>query len=57
MAELKRGDIVCNRYAGRGNPHRYLLYLGKSTITQGRYRSRGYTCLTHEAQKNPAFSR
>lgn len=55
MAEFKRGDIVCNRYAGRRNPHRYLLYLGKSTITQGRCRSRGYTCLTHEARKIQLF--
>ena len=55
MAEFQRGDIVCNRYAGEINPHRYLLYLGKSTITQGRYRSRGYTCLTHNAEKIQLF--
>lgn len=55
MAEFQRGDIVCNRYAGERNPHRYLLYLGKSTITQGRYRSRGYTFLTHNAEKIQLF--
>ena len=55
MAEFQRGDIVCNRYVGERNPHRYLLYLGKSTITQGRYRSRGYTCLTHDAEKIQLF--
>lgn len=55
MAEFQRGDIVCNRYAGERNSHRYLLYLGESTITQGRYRSRGYTCLTHDAEKIQLF--
>ena len=55
MAEFQRGDIVCNRCVGERNSHRYLMYLGKSTITQGRYRSRGYTCLTHDAEKIQLF--
>lgn len=55
MAEFQRGDIVCNRYAGERNSHRYLLYLGKSTIVQGRYRSKGYTCLTYDGQKIQLF--
>ena len=55
MAEFQRGDIVCNRCVGERNLHRYLLYLGKSTIKQGMYRSRGYTCLTHDAEKIQLF--
>lgn len=55
MAEFKRGDIVCNKFSGPKNPHRYSLYLGKSTITQGRYRSKGYTCLTYDGKKIQLF--
>lgn len=55
MTEFLRGDIVCNIYAGKVNPARYLVYLGKSTITQGRYRSRGYSCLTYDGRKIQLF--
>ena len=55
MAEFKRGDIVCNKFSGTKNPYRYSLYLGKSTITQGRYRSKGYTCLTFDRKKIQLF--
>lgn len=55
MTEFRRGDIVRNIYAGRVNPTRYLVYLGKSTITQGRYRSRGYSCITYSGEKIQLF--
>lgn len=55
MTEFCRGDIVVNKYAGATNPDKYLLYLGKSTIVQGRYRSKGYTCLTYDGQKIQLF--
>ena len=60
MAELKncpfkKGDIVMNIYAGRGNPTRYLLYLGKSTIRQGRYSHKTYKCMGYDGQKVEVF--
>ena len=29
---LIKGDIVRNKFAGDGNPRRFMVYLGKSTI-------------------------
>ena len=55
MIEFSKGDIVCNQYAGSNNPYRYLMYLGKSTITQGRYRQKGYTCLAYDGRKIQLF--
>lgn len=55
MAEFREGDIVRNVYAGEGNPYRYLLYLGKSTIRQGRYRHKGYDCLGYDGEKVQLF--
>lgn len=55
MMEFCKGDIVGNRCVGATNPNKYLLYLGKSTIVQGRYRSKGYTCLTYDGQKIQLF--
>ena len=55
MSEFSKGDIVCNKYAGPNNPDRYLMYLGKSTITQGRYRHKGYNCLTYDGHKIQLF--
>lgn len=52
---FRKGDIVMNRFAGKGNPTRFLLYLGKSTITQGRYRSKGYDCLGYHGEKVQLF--
>ena len=57
MSEFSKGDIVCNKYAGLDNPYRYLMYLGKSTITQGRYRHKGYDCLAYDGHKIQLFRR
>ena len=54
-AEFKKGDIVRNIYAGEGNPTRYLLYIGKCTIKQGRYKSRGYKCISYDGRKVELF--
>lgn len=55
MSEFSKGDIVCNKYAGANNPCRYLMYLGKSTIRQGRYKSKGYDCLSYAGKKVQLF--
>lgn len=55
MADFRKGDIVCNVFAGKANPNRYLLYLGKSTIRQGRYKSKGYDCLNYDGKKVQLF--
>ena len=55
MRDFKKGDIVRNIYAGKGNPYRYLLYLGKSTIRQGRYRHKGYDCIGYDGGKVQLF--
>lgn len=55
MAEFRKGDIVRNIYAGKGNPNRYLIYLCKSTIRQGRYRHKGYDCLNYCGEKVQLF--
>ncbi len=47
---LVRGDIVKNNYAGEGNPYRYLVYLRKGTIRQGRYTSKSYDCLGYDGK-------
>lgn len=58
MDELKafrKGDIVRNIYAGDGNPCKYLLFLGKCTIKQGRYSSPGYECVSYDGRKIQLF--
>ena len=55
MSEFSKGDIVCNKYVGSNNPFRYLMYLGKSTIRQGRYKSKGYDCLSYAGKKVQLF--
>ena len=57
MAEvnLRKGDIVRNVYAGENNPNRYLLYLGKRIIRQGRYRNNGYDCLAFDGRRVQLF--
>lgn len=52
---FKRGDIVRNIYAGDRNPSKYLLYLGKSTIRQGRYSHPGYDCLNFYGERVQLF--
>lgn len=60
MAELKpcpykKGDIVRNNYAGETNPNRYLMYIGKGQIRQGRYTSKSYDCLNYNGKKVQFF--
>ena len=60
MEELKpcqfhKGDIVMNIFAGKGNPNRYLLYLGKGTCRQGRYRHKAYDCIGYDGRKVQLF--
>lgn len=51
MSDLRKGDIVRNIYAGKGNPCAYLLYLGKGTCRQGRYRHKVYDCIGYDGKK------
>lgn len=53
--KLAKGDIVRNRFAGDANPRRLMVYLGKSTIRQGRYTHRGYDCLDYDGEKVQLF--
>lgn len=53
--EFIKGDIVQNRFAGEHNPRKLMVYLGKSTIRQGRYRHKGYTCLDCDGEKVQLF--
>ncbi len=53
--KLVKGDIVKNRFAGDKNPRRLMVYLGKSTIRQGRYSHKGYTCLDYDGQITQLF--
>lgn len=60
MSELKpcpfkKGDIVQNIFAGKGNPCRYLLYLGKGTCRQGRYSHKVYDCIGYDGTKVQVF--
>ena len=55
IENLVKGDIVRNRFAGDENPRRFMVYLGKSTIRQGRYRHKGYTCLDYDGRKTQIF--
>lgn len=45
MDDLKKGDIVMNIFAGRRNPTRFLLYIGKGACRQGRYSQKVYNCI------------
>ena len=55
VENLVKGDIVRNRFAGDGNPYCFLLYLGKSTIRQGRYSHKGYDCIAYDGRKVQLF--
>ena len=35
--KFRAGDIVENIFAGKSNPQKYLMYLRKGTVKQGRY--------------------
>lgn len=53
--EFTKGDIVKNIYAGKNNPSKYLLYIGKCTIRQGRYKTKGYECIAYDGRKVELF--
>lgn len=36
MADFRKGDIVQNLFAGKTNPNRFLLYIGKGTCSTKR---------------------
>lgn len=56
--EFIKGDIVENRFAGEHNPRRLMVYLGKSTIRQGRYRhTKGTPASTTMERKFSSFGR
>ena len=55
MSEFRKGDIVQNIFAGKGNPFRYLLYLGKGTCRQGRYTHKVFDCIGFDGQKVQIF--
>ena len=54
--KIEKGDIIKNNFAGTGNPIKYLLYLGKGTIKQGRYTHSVYKCLSFEGEKVNLFT-
>lgn len=54
--KIEKGDIIKNNFAGTGNPTKYLLYLGKGTIKQGRYTHSVYKCLSFEGKKVNLFT-
>jgi len=55
MAEFHKGDIVRNIFAGKNNPTAFLLYLGKGTCRQGRYRHKVYNCIGYNGRKVQVF--
>lgn len=55
MADFRKGDIVRNIYAGKGNPTAHLLYLGKGTCRQGRYSHKVYDCIGFDGKKVQVF--
>lgn len=54
--KIEKGDIIKNNFAGDGNPIKYLLYLGKGTIKQGRYTHSVYKCLSFDEEKVNLFT-
>lgn len=55
MDDLKKGDIVMNIFAGKSNPTRFLLYIGKGTCRQGRYSQKVYNCIGYDGKKVQLF--
>lgn len=57
MAETKfcAGDIVENIFAGKGNSNKYLVYLRKGTVKQGRYTHKTYDCINYNREKVQLF--
>lgn len=55
MADFRKGDIVQNIFAGKNNPTRFLLYIGKGTCRQGRYTHEVYDCIGYDGKKVQLF--
>lgn len=55
MADFRKGDIVQNLFAGKNNPTRFLLYIGKGTCRQGRYSHKVYDCIGYDGKKVQLF--
>lgn len=55
MADFAKGDIVLNIFAGKRNPTRFLLYMGKGTCWQGRYSHKVYDCIGYDGKKVQIF--
>ena len=53
--EFRRGDIIKNNHSGEGNPIKYLLYIGKGTIRQGRYTHKSYDFIGYDGKKVQMF--
>lgn len=53
--EFVRGDVIRNNHAGKGNPIRHLLYVGKGTIRQGRYTHKSYDFIGYDGKKVQIF--
>lgn len=46
--KFKKGDIIKNLWAGENNPNKCLLYIGKSSVKQGRYTQKTYRCIGYD---------
>lgn len=55
MADLHKGDIVQNIFAGENNRNRFMLYIGKGTCKQGRYTHKVYDCIGYDGRKIQIF--
>lgn len=55
MTDFHKGDIVQNLFAGKNNPTRFLLYIGKGTCRQGRYTHKVYDCIRYDGKKVQLF--
>lgn len=55
MADFRKGDIVQNIFAAKGNPYRFLIYMGKGTCRQGRYVHKTYDCIGYDGSKVQLF--
>jgi hypothetical protein len=44
---MKKGDVIENRYAGEGNPHKYGIFLRKSYLKTGKFSTSPTIVLLH----------
>lgn len=52
MADFRKGDIVQNIFAGKNNPTRFLLYIGKGTCG---HTHKVYDCIGYDGKKVQLF--